>query len=214
MKIAILCLISLIAFTFSQYVPPKFQKMFKYYKTLIDYQPMENFVKIDIDDEGPHLKATRITSMLTPMFCLSKELLINGCQFYPFKDEIYFVINEIFKTLPEHSYFLKKVYLLAYQILYFRFGNHSKAKDYYTKDKNKPISEAFVIKPLPIVKEYIEHLFENVPDSMYNFSDDNIDLAKRFGFNNEAFNILLKVYNKVLSYSLHHIDSEAEVNSP
>jgi hypothetical protein len=211
MKIVLLCLISLIACVFSQNIPFNFEKPYRYYKSLLDSQPIENFVHIDVDENGPYLRATKLTSQLAPMFCLSKELVINDCQFYPFKDEIFNVIQEIFKSLPQKSYFLKKLYLLAYQILYFKFGDYNRAKSYYTRKKKIQMSSAFLIKPPLVVKEYIEQLFEYVPDSIYNFTEDNIDLVKRLGFKNDAYNILMKVYNKVLSYSLHHIDSEAEV---
>ncbi len=211
MKIVLLCLISLIVSALSQNIPFKFEKPYRYYKSLIDHQPGENYLQIDVDENGPYLRATRVTSQLAPMICLSKHLVINGCQLYPFKDEILNVIQEVFKSLPEQSYFLKKLYLLAYQILYFKLGDHNKAEEYYTKYRKFQMSDAFLIKPPSVVKEYIDQLFEYVPDSIYNFKEDNLDLVKTLGFKNEAYSILLKVYNKVLSYSLHHIDSDAEV---
>ena len=176
----------------------------KYYERLLENNSLINLV---YDNQGLYLT---LNSNLEPgnhFIELSHNFLIDGCVYYPFKEEINSVIMKIMNP-DENSKKLKRIFLFAYQILYYKFANHEDTMMYY-RDESE--SSVFRFNPTKENLEFINMIFKKIPSSVYTYDDEELELARNLDINLDTYEFLINSFNAVLSYTLNEATEEARV---
>jgi hypothetical protein len=91
-----------------------------------------------------------------------------------------------------------KLFTLVYYMLYLRHGDHEKAQRYYTTKLNiKAKSGILNFSQRKELKEFLLNMPLNRGKSSLNFSDDDINLSNKLGFNIENYNLAMGVFDYV-----------------
>jgi hypothetical protein len=160
-------------------------------------------VSIEIEDNRIVVKSN-IYNLSENFTNYPKNFIINSCEYFPYLEQIYNAFFSNNKDLVIED-FMHSLFL-TFKIMYFQYGNHKAAEEYYILDKGN-MDIPFYSNPQ--IKSY----FEMIPNTrnIFDLDEDEINLAKKLNISMKYREIYSLIYKGIIENIKANTDKVASV---
>jgi len=175
-----------------------------YYNSLISDLKLSNHLYIEIKDNQLSLKANRDFPGFSKFWYLPKYFTITSCDLFPFKEDLLQTFNKISTSSKLDIMKFSSNIIMTYYIMYLKFGEHDKIKQYYIdslKDLQEKQEEILNILPFEIhheLKLYLNNLPTQNTRSVFFFNKEENELAKSLGIELMSKVIFENIHQKII----------------
>jgi hypothetical protein len=177
----------------------------RFYRKVVE----ENFSPTEVssleyknDQQGLYLGFNQYYDKDTQIAMINKKYVLSGCDFFPFKDILsrYFLEFAKINGFPDINGFIDKFHLVYY-MLFIRFGNKERIAEFYQRIYKTEIHtefyDFFIIKEKKDYLKIIELSARSA--SAFNFSKEDLKLARDFNFILKSFDLINELHEYVLA---------------
>jgi hypothetical protein len=187
-----------------------------FYNVLLEIYGLKDRIKINKDKNDLYIETNSDFNKGEAVFGIDKRYFFTSCDYYPFKEFLLNSITEIIKPSGNHYLELIPSFNLAFNILYFKFGDRNKARKYYgdilsVEYRIDKTYRYFRFEIDQQVKEYLNYIPEKSGTiNAFKFHEDDINLTKRFGLSMSFYNNMNIIYDSLIE-RINHTETAVKV---
>ncbi len=197
-------ILSLLSLLVNQIRTDVMRNKLEFYRKYNEMIVTEKTYTIEIDKDGLFLSSMGLLSKDKPAMYIPTNFLFSSCNFYPLKDEISIALNELLKYSPEeHKNFLFELYHLVFYLMYHKVGSKQAATTFYHQVKNFTYtSDFFNYESTPDeLRFFNQQIIKNLFYSVFFLPEEDLELAKEFGYYFQEYKHAVYVFNELISYT-------------
>jgi hypothetical protein len=187
-----------------------------YYTNLIDQLKIRQIISLQVKNNRLRLRIEDYAPVNKNLFHLPKNLLMNSCKIFPFKEFLLKKINEIKIDFKADIDKIINNLILTYQIMYYRFGEKEKSKNYYLegdsidKEVNKVLGNVIPFEINTQLDSYIKNIPKN-KRSVFFLNEEENQLSKDLKLTLNYKFLVVETHRKIVEKFKKDSLSEASV---
>jgi hypothetical protein len=138
-----------------------------------------------VTTDGAEILEDKVEYMKIP-----EKYIIYGCiyyikigAFFPFRDILTFMLNELQQEFPSFGDDVMSIYTLVYQLMYHKLADKDKARQ-IARDNNQYSSEFFKFELSRPQKEYFDQIIDREVFSGLLMTDEQFELVRKYKIDN------------------------------
>lgn len=175
-------------------------RLSSYYSELGKHLGMTGRFKVKVDNSQLYLEAMNNFEAKSPVLAMHRSLFLSSCDFFPFKEVVLRAFVDIRKETGMDIKQLTMIFTLTYNILYYKIGDRTKARNYYKKfwDDDMLHRDSYIkFDVKEEVKDYLRNLPKKSINSILKYSEEEIKLVKDLGLDMSFYSNINAIYDYI-----------------